>query len=101
MSWILLKNFLKVGNCIEEGVDKKNAKGLTGYTKIEPNVVSELDSEVERITKELIRVESGIEEFKDLTKALGRMGDAEIRKTSTLANGWMRWMVIGRRHCRI
>lgn len=71
---------------IEEKVDQKNANGLTGYTKIEQKVVDELDQEVERIAKELMTTPADTTEFKDITAALNRMGDAEIKKTSNLSN---------------
>jgi uncharacterized protein YaaN involved in tellurite resistance len=70
-----------------EKVGQTNAQGqVQTFSKIEKDVISNLDKQVDGIMVELLTAPMHSSEMKDLTSALNAMGDKEINETSQMSN---------------
>ena len=56
------------------------------FSKLEKEVVRNLDVQVEEIASKLMATPVHSKEYKDITAALNRMGDAEVTKTTNLSS---------------
>lgn len=72
---------------IKQKVGEKNSEGnVQTFSKIEKEVISNLDNQVDTIMKDLMTAPLHSPEMKDLTNALNAMGDKEITETSQMSN---------------
>ena len=72
---------------LKEQVGKVNADGqVQTFSKIEKEVINNLDQQVESIMKELLTAPLHSQEMKDITSALNGMGDKEMNQTSNMSN---------------
>lgn len=66
---------------------KKDDEGnVQTFSKIEEQVIKNLDSQVENIIKDLSQAKTNSKEMKEITTALSKMGDLEIDKSSNMSN---------------
>jgi uncharacterized protein YaaN involved in tellurite resistance len=70
-------------------IDEKDMAGKTGFTKIEKEVIQSLDDQVDKLAEAIMTTPANSEEFRNITAALNRMGDAEITKTSNISSAML------------
>lgn len=56
------------------------------FSKIEEEVLRNLDVQVDEIVSDLLKAKTHSKELKDITKAISKMGDDEIEKSSQVTN---------------
>lgn len=80
-----------VGRIVPDKINEKigeidSSDGKFGYSKIEKEIITDLDGQVEKILGELLTTNSNSKELKDITEALNKMGDREIHQTSNMSS---------------
>lgn len=72
---------------IKEKVGATTSDGqVQTFSKIEQNVISNLDQQVDQLMRDLLTAPLHSTEMKDLTSALNAMGDKEVNETSQMSN---------------
>jgi uncharacterized protein YaaN involved in tellurite resistance len=66
--------------------DEKGEEKVKTITKLEQQVIENLNGQVDNILNTLVKTSHNSPEMKNITANLSRMGDAEILKTSTMSN---------------
>jgi uncharacterized protein YaaN involved in tellurite resistance len=73
---------------LKEKVGQVNAETgeVKTFSKLEKDVINKLDSQVESLARDLLTAPMHSTQMKELTSALGSMGDKEINETSQMSN---------------